>query len=143
MAFHEKTLYLKKSKLPDAGLGLFTRKEIKKGDCIVEYKGKLENWKDVKHTDGYNGYLYKLNSRYAINALNYKKTFGRYANDALGFSRVKGLRNNSEYDDTGLKCYIYASRNIKRGEEILVEYGSDYWKLLRKIRKEALKNSKQ
>ncbi len=49
MALFEKYLFIKKSKLPKAGKGLFTKIEIPKGKRIVEYKGKLRLWKDVKH----------------------------------------------------------------------------------------------
>src|SRR5690242_3440735 len=106
MAYLDKHLYLKKSQLPRAGKGLFTRVDIAKGTRITQYKGRIQPWKEVKDEDGYNAYLFKLNSRKAINALNYKKSFGRYANDAKGFQRVKGLRNNAEYETEGDRCYI-------------------------------------
>ena len=57
---------------------------------------------------------------------------GRFANDATGFSRIDGLRNNSQYvvkRKKGIrKVFIVASRNILPGSEILVSYGADYWK---------------
>jgi SET domain-containing protein len=142
MAFLEKYLYLKKSNLPGAGLGLFTQIDIPKGSRIVEYKGRIQPWKDVKDEDGYNAYLFKINSRTAINALNYKKSFGRYANDARGFERIKGLRNNADYEVEGKRCYLDSIRDIKKGEEILVEYGGNFWSLLKKIRKEKKKPKK-
>ena len=136
MAYLEKYLYLKKSGLAGSGYGLFTKINIKKGTRIVEYKGRIQPWKEVKDEDGYNPYLFKVNSRIAINAMPFKKTFGRYANDARGFVKIKGLRNNSEYEVVGKKVYIDAIRNIKRYEEILVEYGGNFWSLMKKIRKE-------
>ena len=139
MPYLDKYLYLKKSNLPGAGLGLFTRVDIAKGTRIVEYKGRIQPWKDVKDQDGYNPYIFKVNSRIAINGLNYKKSFGRYANDAKGFERVKGLRNNADYEVENNRCYLDAIRNIKKGEEILVEYGGNFWALLRKINREKKK----
>ena len=118
-----------------AGKGLFTKTDIPKGTRITEYKGKLQPWKEVKDEDGHNSYIFKLNSRLAINAINYLKTFGRYANDARGVGRIKGLRNNADYIVEGNKCYLDAIRNIKKGEEIFVEYGGNFWKLARKIEK--------
>jgi len=135
MPFLEKYLYLKKSELSGSGTGLFTRIDIPKGTRIVEYKGRLQPWKDVKHEDGYNAYLFKINSRLAVNALTYKKSLGRYANDAKGFSRIKGLHNNAEYEVEGNRVYIDAVRKIKKDEEILVEYGGNFWALMRKIQK--------
>lgn len=139
MAFLEKFLYLKKSQLPGAGKGLFTRINIPKGTRILEYKGRVQPWKEVKNEDGYNPYLFKVNSRIAVNALHYKKALGRFANDAKGFVRMKGLRNNSEYETKGHKVYIDAIHDIRKGEEIFVEYGGNFWSLLRKIEKEKSK----
>ena len=51
MAFLEKQLYVKKSTLPNAGKGLFTKKLIPKGTRIVEYKGKTRTWKEVQKDD--------------------------------------------------------------------------------------------
>ena len=136
MAFLEKYLYLKKSNLPGAGKGLFTKVDILKGTRIVEYKGRIQPWREVKHEDGYNPYLFKINSRTAINALPKKKTFGRYANDARGFFRVEGQRNNAQYEVEGNRCFIDATRAIHKYEEILVDYGGNFWSLLRKLQKE-------
>jgi SET domain-containing protein len=133
MALLEKHLYLKKSTLPGAGLGLFTKIDIPKGMLIVEYKGRLVNWKDVKAEDGYNAYLFKLNSKYALNALTYYKSFARYANDARGFSKITGLKNNTEYIVKKNQCFISSIRKIYRGEEIFVPYGKAYWDLMKKI----------
>lgn len=134
MALFEKYLQIRKSKLPNAGKGLFTKIGIPKGERVVEYKGKLRLWKDVKYLDGYNGYLMYITRNAVIDAQPALKTFGRYANDANGFGRKPGLRNNCEYVSEGTKCYIEALRTIKKGEEILVGYGKDFWTLQRKIR---------
>lgn len=136
MAYLEKFLYLKKSKLPDSGLGLFTRVDIPKGVRIVEYKGRMQPWNEVEHEDGHNAYLFKINSRIAVNAISYKKEFGRYANDAKGLVRIKGMRNNAEYEVEKNRVYIDAIRYIRKNEEVLVEYGGNFWALIRKIRKQ-------
>lgn len=125
-------LYIKKSTLPGAGLGLFTKVNIPKGARITEYRGKLQRWRDVKKEDGHNGYLLRFSRTMAINALP-SKTHGRYANDALGLVKVAGLRNNAEYVVYGDRCFIEARRAIRKGEEILVAYGHEYWKLIRKL----------
>jgi uncharacterized protein len=135
MALLEKFLFIKKSKLPQAGKGLFTKQEISKGTRIVEYKGRKRKWKDVKHLDGHNGYLMYITRNAVIDALPATKTLGRYANDAQGLSRIPGLTNNSEYVSEGHRCYIEAKRNIQKGEELLVGYGKEFWQLQRKIRR--------
>ena len=116
--------------------------EIKKGDRIIEYKGRHQKWVDVKHEDGHNGYLLRLNRTMAINGEPSITALGRYANDAAGHSRVKGLRNNSVYNIYGDRCFIEAVRDIKKGGEVFVEYGKEYWDLVKKIRDKGLKRPK-
>lgn len=136
VALAKSNLIIKTSRIPNAGKGLFTAVNIKKGCQIVEYKGRLQPWREVKKEDGYNGYLLRVHRLWAINALPFKKAFGRYANDATGIGRQPHLRNNAEYVVYGLKCFIEATRDIRKGDEILVAYGKEYWDLIRKIRKE-------
>jgi uncharacterized protein len=131
MAHYEKWLKVKKSQIPNSGKGLFTTIDIKKGERIVEYKGRLCKWKDVKFKDHTNGYLLYMTSQAVIDA-RVSRSFGRYANDASGFSRIEGLKNNAEYLYEGKRCYIESKRKIHAGEEILVGYGRGYWSDLRK-----------
>ncbi len=116
-----------------AGYGLFTRVVIHRGDRIVEYRGRLRLWREAKKEDGYNGYLLRLNRTTAIDALPYKKAYGRFANDAAGLYRTRGLHNNAEYLIYGCQCFIEAIRTIPKGAEIFVGYGQEFWALQRKI----------
>jgi hypothetical protein len=77
---------------------------LKKVPAFVEYKGKLQRWKDVKAEDGHNGYLMYITRNAVINALPAIKTKGRYANDARGLSRKKRLTNNAEYVSVGVRA---------------------------------------
>jgi SET domain-containing protein len=131
MALFEKNLVVKKSTLPNAGKGLFTKVFIPKRERIVEYKGRITTWKEVKEDDGENGYIFYIKRYHVIDALPTKKPLARYANDAKGFARVKGLTNNAEYVVDGLKAYIESTKPIQPGSEIFVDYGPDYWKTMR------------
>jgi uncharacterized protein len=131
MALLEKQLFVKRSTLPDSGKGLFTKKFIPKGTRIVEYKGRISKWKDVKDEDGRNGYIFFINRNHVINALPVKSALARYANDARGLSKIKGLTNNCDYISEGTKAYIESKRDIPAGTEIFVDYGKDYWKVIR------------
>jgi len=130
MALLEKQLYVKASTIPGAGKGLFTKKFIPKGTRIVEYKGRKTVWKEVKDQDN-NGYIYSINRNHVIDALRTKSALARYANDARGLTRVKGLSNNSEYVNDQYRAYIEATRDIPAGGEILVGYGKEYWDIIR------------
>ncbi len=131
MTLPKKQLYIKESTIPNAGKGLFTKKPIPKGTRIVEYTGRRTTWKEVKHEDGKNGYIFYINRNNVINALPSKKSLARYANDARGLVRIKGLLNNSDYVVDGLKAYIESKKDIPAGGEIFVDYGKDYWKVIR------------
>jgi SET domain-containing protein len=131
MALLEKHLVVKKSTIPNSGKGLFTRKFIPKGARIVEYKGRISAWKDVKDEDGRNGYIFYVNRNHVIDALPWKTALARYANDARGLVRIKGVTNNCDYITDGKKAYIESKKDIPAGTEILVDYGNDYWKVIR------------
>ena len=131
MVLLEDQLVVKKSKLPGAGKGLFTKKFIPRGTKIVEYKGRISTWKEVEHNKGDNGYIFYVKRDHVINAEPYKKALARFANDASGLSKVKGITNNSEYKEDGLRVFIVAKKDIPAGSEILVDYGKDYWKVIR------------
>ena len=131
MALLEKKVEVKASILPGAGKGLFSKEFIPKGTRIVEYKGKITTWKEVDDNDGNNGYIYYIKRNYVIDASRYGGALARYANDARGLKRVKGIGNNAEYTEVGLKVFIESVKDIPAGAEILVEYGKEYWDVIR------------
>ena len=130
MALLEQQLVVKKSLIPGSGKGLFTKKFIPKGTRIVEYKGRITNWKEMKDAWD-NGYIYSINRNRVIDAKRTLKALARYANDASGLIRVKGINNNCVYSNDGLKAYIESVKDIPAGSEILVSYGKEYWDVVR------------
>jgi SET domain-containing protein len=132
MALLEKQLIVKRSTIPDSGKGLFTKRLIPKGTRIVEYKGKTSTWKDVDIDEGRNGYIYYINRNHVIDAKPYPKALGRYANDAMGMTRVKGITNNAQYVVDDMRVYIEAIKDIPAGGEILVRYGKEYWDVIKR-----------
>jgi uncharacterized protein len=143
MALLEKNLVVKKSTIPGAGKGLFTKIFIPKGTRIVEYKGRITSWKEVKNDDT-NGYIYTINRNHVIDAKRTLSALARYANDAKGMNRVKGINNNSVYANDGLKAYIESTKDIEAGSEIFVDYTKEYWDVMKvniKNREAAAKNN--
>jgi len=131
MTLLEKQLVIKRSSLPGAGKGLFTKNFIPKGTPIVEYKGKITTWKEVEHNNGENGYIYYVKRSHVIDASNNTEELARYANDAPGITRVKGVTNNAEYVEDGVRVFIQAKKDIPAGSEIFVPYGKEYWDVIR------------
>ena len=82
-------LIIRKSRIPNSGFGLFTLDDIPRGGRIVEYAGRRRKWRDVKHLDGVNGYLLRLNRSTAIDARPLNSGKGRYANDAAKIAGYK------------------------------------------------------
>jgi uncharacterized protein len=107
------------------GLGLFATRLIPKGEFIVQYRGrKLSNAVADALADKGNKYLYELNSRWTIDGAN-RKNVARYANHSC--------RPNAESDVLrGHKIIIRSIKKIQPGEEILYDYGKDYFNLILK-----------
>ncbi len=136
-------LIIKKSKLPGAGKGLYTTRKISKDSKIIEYRGEIIGYNQYRSRTRKeeDQYLFFLRRDLCIDAMHTPQYKARYANDAAGISRVKGIRNNSDYIIFGDKCFIVASRDIKAGEEIYVNYTKSYWDYMRKrIKQQKIKN---
>jgi SET domain-containing protein len=122
---------IKKSKVE--GLGVFAKRDILKGTKISDYYGKEMKWKTFKNKYG----DYKTNSLYTYpmrriwKILVAKEEPYKSKNITNYINEVKGKANC----ELRLRA-LYAKRDIKRGEELLLEYPKDYnrsW--LRKTRK--------
>jgi len=107
------------------GLGLFATREIPKGEVIVRYRGqKIRNDEADRRADRGNKYLYEVNNRWTIDGSS-RKNVARYANHSC--------RPNAESDVLrGHKVIIRAIKKILPGQEILYDYGKDYFDLILK-----------
>lgn len=132
MPLLEKQLFVQESTIPNAGQGLFTHVAIPKGTRIIEYTGKVSTWEKADHQEGLNAYIYYMSDDNVIDASKRKKSLGRYANDARGMKKIKGLLNNCVYVEEGLRVFIESTKPIPAGGEILVSYGKEYWDVLKK-----------
>lgn len=126
-------LIVKRSRLPGAGKGLFTTKPYKKDQVVIEYRGEIIQWKEYRERVAANkdGYLLFISRKKCVDAYSTPQYKARYANDAMGISRVKGVRNNCQYEIHGDRGYIVTTRDIKAGEEIYVDYTKQYWDVMR------------
>lgn len=131
MSFIKKQLFIKRSGIPTAGKGLFTKVQIDKGADIIEYIGKITTWKKVLEGKSFNGYVFYVNRNHVIDAKHNLKSLGRYVNDANGIIKKKGVVNNAKYVETDGRVYIRAIRNIPPGSEVFVSYKKEYWDVIR------------
>lgn len=133
-------LYLKKSLIPGAGRGLFVKNEVKKGEIVCEYEGEIVPWSvcEKRAEEGHEGYAFFITKNRCVDAYFTKEAIARYANDAKGIGRVEGLRNNAQYEiktrQGEKRVFIVATKTLKANDEVLVDYGKDYWKNLNKAK---------
>lgn len=110
------------------GKGLFTKKDIKKGEWICTYMGEyIDNDEALRRCDeGIDQFLVETVNDGILDSMPIF-CHAMYANDAAGLTRQPGIRNNAEIAILEGGPRMVAKRNIKAGEEILVGYGRVYW----------------
>ena len=116
------------SGIPNAGMGLFTLKDIKKNDKIVRYQGDhlTQAQVDARYPGDVTAqYVYCGNSRNCIDGRKTNSSVGRYSNDARGSNQ----RNNARlvWDSQRRQANLRATRKINLGREVLASYGPAYW----------------
>jgi uncharacterized protein len=123
--------FIKKSRLPGAGKGLFTRDALMQGQIIIEYKGRITTYKEVQQNKTISPYVYFVNNNYVIDAMAFPESLGRYANDANGMQTFPGLINNAQFILLNKKVYLQATADMPPGAEIFVSYGKAYWNVIK------------
>ncbi len=125
---YEDNLIIKKSMIPNSGKGVFTKIDIEKDEIVTEYTGEK-----VSHTIGTARYILNqsdslvyLNKKYFIDSRTDKNCFASFINDATGLNKTT-LKNNVLMIKARGRIFVVAKRNIKKGEELLISYGKNYW----------------
>jgi hypothetical protein len=128
----EKYLFIKKSLIPGAGNGLYTKVNIDKHTVVTEYFGEK-----ISNTIGAARFILKqshsiiyLNQKYCIDSTYDKSCMATFINDANGLFKIKGIKNNAFSLNSNGRLYIISKRKINAGEELFIEYGSNYWKAI-------------
>ena len=101
--------------------GLYASKDIKEGTKIINYIGKIiskkETEENIKFDNEKDIYLFNLNNRYDLDG-DFKFNTARLINHSCD--------PNCEVEGVGLKLWISAIKNIKKGEELTYDYGFSY-----------------
>ena len=101
--------------------GLVASKDIKKKNRIIEYKGRLISKRETETNEKFDNdkhiYLFNINQKYDLDG-DYKYNIARLINHSCN--------PNCEVDGKGLKLWIFALRDIKKGEELSYDYGFGY-----------------
>lgn len=139
-AFAESILEIKKSSIPDSGLGVWAKEGIARGTALGRYSGIAMNKEalDALYGDrlaeyaltvtcsrgvdcGFDFFGGKLHTPHTISID--AKSHGNWAS-RINDGPHSGFSANVAFGDDGT---VYVTKNIKTGEELFADYGSDYW----------------
>jgi len=102
------------------GKGVFATRKIPAGTCITEYEGEHISWKEAvrrenqKAPDDYHTFFFSLEGGKIIDG-------GSNGNDARWINH--SCNPNCEAREEDGRVFIYALRDIARGEELNYDYG--------------------
>ena len=103
--------------------GLCAAKNIKSGTKIIDYVGKIISNKEVEKNPKFDNskdiYLFDLNNKVSLDG-DYNWNTARLINHSCN--------PNCEVEGKGLKLWISAIKDIKKGEELSYDYGFSYSK---------------
>ena len=112
---------IKKSNIDRNGRGLYAAKNIKNGTKIINYVGKIITKKQTEKSNKFDNkkpiYLFNLNHKYDLDGKVSWNT-ARLINHSCS--------NNCDYEGKGLKLWVTAIKDIKKGEELTCDYGFGY-----------------
>jgi hypothetical protein len=109
------------------GNGVFALVPIRKGERLVEYKGRRRTHEDVDASDSGDvesghTFLFTLNDAYVIDA-NFEGNSARWINHGCAPNCEAVLEEADGDDRRRDRVFIEATRDIKPGEELTYNYG--------------------
>ncbi len=103
--------------------GLYASKNIKAGDKIIEYIGRLISKKEAETNSKFDNkkdiYLFNINEKWDLDG-DYRWNAARLINHSCN--------PNCEVEGKKLKLWIVAIKDIKKDEELSYDYGFSYSK---------------
>ena len=99
------------------GLGLFAAEDIKKGEIIIEYTGNILLGKESREAKA-NMYLFEIHRDKTIDG-SPRWNLARYCNHSCD--------GNAESEIKKGRVFIIAIKNIKDGDEIVYDYGKEFF----------------
>lgn len=129
--YHTKTelgLEVKRSTIPGAGLGLFAVREFIAGERVAQYDG--ERLSSEEYQQRYEGqpmgtYGIELDDDVVLDARRTDSGVARYACDYHGSKNGPNAEFVVFFEKSGGEVWIVATKRIKPGDEIFVDYGEE------------------
>lgn len=109
---------------PVHGTGVFARRKIPAGECIIEYRGERIKWPEALRRAGEKGR--PVNHTYFFTLADGRVIDGEsHGNDARFINHSCEPNCEAMEHDDG-RVYIYSLRDIERGEELNYNYALIY-----------------
>jgi len=140
------------SSIPNAGMGVFATRDIKKGEVLDEYVGKFLTPEQYAKKRSHKNYIWELmtpsdeviayidsgNKKYSnwtrfVNTPSKKSEANMINIQMNATSEESKDKNKATYNPTGTAVFYCAKKDIKKGEELLIWYGEEYAKYLKLI----------
>jgi len=104
---------------PIHGRGVFAARNIRKGETIIEYRGRRTTWDEASETDGedddpFHTFLFSLDDGRVIDA--------GVRGNAARFINHSCAPNCETFEDDDGRVYIAAHRSIRAGEGLSYDY---------------------
>lgn len=128
------SLYVRRSTIPNSGMGLFTAAPLRRWAKIVRYTGREITRQEDEEIDSGYGIFRDPPHTTVIDAASTQSTLGRYVNDCNTITHRAGhcAKNNAQFFEykTGRfkgQMWVVALCNIPAHTEIFCSYGILYW----------------
>lgn len=133
-------VYIDYSKIPNAGLGVFAKTDIKQGTFIGNYMGEMS---EPESEIIYNDYIFgsrRKKGQFRIDAYDIEKSnFTRFMNccNSRENENIQAIRYELDKDSSFTRLdntvididgyiFFFAKKDIKKDEELLYDYGEVY-----------------
>ncbi len=127
--FDTKKYYLDRSTIKQAGYGVFCKRDIPAKTRVDEYVGEIiDDEEGAKRQDKtyFFRVMHKDGTSHIIDALPHEHSnIMKFVNGVKTAQQRK--RQNCEAYQRNNKIYYRTIRDVKAGEELLVDYGPTYW----------------
>ena len=129
-----KNTEIRMSTIPNAGSGLFAKKDFAKFDYVCSYEGLAISVEDANlAVDGSYmlGHTFNNNRTVVIDAIDPNSCYGRYCNDPIDLKKcnilVTPIKHRLMHNERWGVIEMLADKPIKAGDEIFFSYGVNYW----------------
>ena len=116
---------VQQSEIPGAGRGLFACRDMKQGDCIGEYKGRLvtrDEYESCRNHD----YMFQVNGKRGVSHYIDGRT-GDRMQLINGACHGQEWRINAEAYQNRKRIFYKTICAVRKGQEFIIDYGLKYW----------------